>query len=130
MSETFYAPFWGRARLDKVYWIAVFYACSGFRLGIFPCPAVPAQPHDAEQSLAEYSAAHLRRAFATVDKDYRHLFYLEADFIRRVFHLYLEGVAFETYLVEFHRREHSATVAFKARRGVVNLETGDQPHVF
>ena len=47
-----------------------------------------------------------------------------------VFHLNLEAVALEADLIEFDGLQHPTLVADKARRGVMYLEPGDDPHVF
>mgnify|MGYP007122063997 CR=1 FL=1 len=76
--------------------------------GIFARPAVPAQPHHAEESLGEDAARHLRRALAAVHEDDRHLLDLEADLVGGELHLNLEGVALEANLVKLDGLQHAA----------------------
>ena len=88
--------------------------------GVLPRPAVPAQPHHAEQCLAEDASAHLRRAFTPVYKYHRNLLYPETDFIGCEFHFNLKSIAFESDFVKLDCLQHAPFIAFEARCGVVD----------
>lgn len=97
---------------------------------IFTGPPVPTQPHDTEERLAEYATAHLRHAFAPVHENYRHLLYLETYLIGGVFHLNLEAISLEPDLVKLDSLKHLTAITLEAGRCIVNLETGNKPHIF
>ena len=80
-------------------------------LGIFPRPTVPAEPHHAEERLAEDATRHLAGAFDAVHEDHTHLLNLKADLIGCIFHLDLEAIALEAYLVELDGLQHATFVA-------------------
>ena len=98
-------------------------------LGIFSRPTVPPETHNPEECLPEYSSTHLRHPFTTVYEYHRHLLYPKSYFIGGKLHLYLKPIALETNLVKFNGFEYPALVTLETGRGVVNFETGHQPHV-
>ena len=85
--------------------------CTDFR--VFPEPSVPAQSHHAEECLAEDAAIHLAHALAPVYEDDGHLLDAETDFVGSELHFDLEGIAFETDLIEFDGLQHAPFVAFE-----------------
>jgi len=92
--------------------------------------AAPLQTNHAEDGLAENAGVHFACTEHTVYKNDRHFYYLEPVFVCRELHLNLEGIALEPYFVKVHSLEHLATIANEARRGIVNGNAGDNPHIF
>ncbi len=70
---------------------------------IFGEDAAEFESHYSEESLAEYAGTHLGCAEYTIDEYYGDLSYPEAVLVCQIFHLDLECVTFETYLVERER---------------------------
>ena len=99
-------------------------------LGILAEPSVPSEAHDTEYGLAKDAAVHLRGAQLAVDEDDGYLLDLESALIGGEFHLYLEGVAFEAYLVELNGLQHLAAVALEACGSILHLDTRHKLHVF
>ena len=100
-----------------------------FHLRILTEPSVPSEAHDAEERFAEDAATHLAGALAAIDKHDGHLLNLTTNLLRGELHLYLEGIAFETYLIQFDGLEHATAVTLEARCGVVYLETRHHAYV-
>ena len=65
----------------------------------------------------------------SVGKDNGHFLYLEAQFLGRVFHLYLEAVPFHLDGIQVHGFQHLAGIADETGGGVIHVELQDAPHI-
>jgi hypothetical protein len=99
-------------------------------LRILAEPSVPSEANNTEYGLAKDAAIHLRCTQLTVNKDDGYLLDFESTLVGGEFHLYLVGVTFEAYLVEFDSLKYFTSVTFEPCGGVLHLDASDKLHIF